>query len=153
EARPIQLLPGEMVDDALARSSSAVSKWIRDNFGIIQWVILGALAAGGGYLFYQSRVDKGQAGASAALMAGVNADRGRVMAEDKRSDEEKEIDTTKIFKTSDERTDTALAAYQKAVSQYGGTAAATLARLGEAGDYLDKHDYVHALEGFSAVSS
>ncbi len=153
EARPIQLLPGEMVDDALARSSSAISKWIRENFGIIQWVILGALAAGGGYLFYESRADKNSAAVSDALMAGVNADRGRVMAEDKRSDEEKELDPAKVFKTSDERSDTALAAYKKVLTEHGGTYSATLARLGEAGDYLDKHDYVQALEGFSAVAA
>ena len=142
-----------MVDDALARSSSAVSKWIKENFSIIQWVILGALAAGGGWLFYETRVDKTSASTSAALMAGVNADRGRVMAEDKRTDEENEGDTTKVFKTADERSDNALAAYKKVIADHGGTAIATLARLGEAGDYLDKHDWDHALEGFSAVSA
>jgi predicted negative regulator of RcsB-dependent stress response len=151
--RPIQLLPGEMVDDALARSSSAVSKWIRDNFGIIQWVILGALAAGGGYLFYESRVDSTVATASTALMAGVRADRSRVMAEDKRSDEEKEADPSKVYKTVEERNEAALASYKKVIAEHGGTHAATLARLGEAGDYLDKRDWDHALEGYSAVSS
>jgi hypothetical protein len=153
EARPIQLLPGEMVDDALARGSSAVTKWLRQNFSIIQWVILAAVVGGGGFVFYQSRADKKVAGASSELMAGVVADHGRVMAEDKRSDEDKENDPTKVFKTAEERADTALAAYQKVVAQHAGTGAAILARLGEAGDYLDKGDYVHALEGFSAVSS
>jgi predicted negative regulator of RcsB-dependent stress response len=152
-ARPIQLLPGEMVDDALARGSSALGKWIRDHFGTIQWVVLGALVAGGGYLFFQTRVDKSEASAASTLMAGVEADRGRVMAEDKRSDEEKAADPTKVFKTADERSDTALAAYKKVQTEHAGSGAAILARLGEAGDYLDKHDYDHALEAFSAVSS
>jgi tetratricopeptide (TPR) repeat protein len=151
--RPIQLLPGEMVDDALARGSSAVSKWIRENFGIIQWVILGAIAVGGGYLFYQTRVDKKDAGATTALMAGVTADRGLVMAEDKRTEEQKEADPSKVFKTAEERTDAALAAYKKAAADHAGTATALLARLGEAGEYLDKQDWPHALEGFSAVAS
>jgi hypothetical protein len=153
EARPIQLLPGEMVDDALARGSSAASKWLRENFTILQWVFLGALAAGGGYLFYQSRVDKTASNATAELMAGVNTDRGRVMAEDKRTDEEKEGDSLKVFKTADERADTALASYKKVIADHPGTGAAILARLGEAGDLLDKHDWDHALESFSAVSS
>jgi predicted negative regulator of RcsB-dependent stress response len=153
ETRPIQLLPGEMVDDALARSSSAVGKWIRENFGMIQWVILAGLAAGGGYLFYQSRVDKRDAGATASLMAGVRADHGRVMAEDKRPDDEKELDPTKVFKTAEERTETALAAYKKTATEHSGSAAAILARLGEAGDYLDKGDWAHALDGFSSVAS
>jgi predicted negative regulator of RcsB-dependent stress response len=151
--RSIQLLPGEMVDDALARGSSAIGKWIRQNWGIIQWVIVAAVAAGGGFLFYQSRVDKKDAKATAALMAGVSADRGRVMAEDKRSEEEKEADPSKVFKTAEDRTETAMAAYKRVIAEHGGTAAAVLARLGEAGDYLDKQDYAHALEGFSAVSS
>ena len=153
EARPIQLLPGEMVDDALARSSSAVGKWIRDNWTGIQWVILAGLVAGGGYVFYQTRVDKSAAGTTDELMVGINADRGRVIADDKRSDEEKEIDPTKVFKTADERSDNALAAYKKVAAAHPGTPAALLARLGEAGDQLDKHDWAGALEGFSAVSS
>ena len=151
--RPVQLLPGEMVDDALARGSSAVGKWIRDNFGVIQWVILGFLAAGGGYLFYQSRVDKSASSASSALMTGVEADRGRVLPEDKRSDEEKSADPTKVFKTADERADTALAAFKRVESEHGGSGAAILARLGEGGAYLDKHDWEHAAEAFSAVAA
>jgi tetratricopeptide (TPR) repeat protein len=153
EARPIQLLPGEMVDDALARSSSAVSKWIRENFGIIQWVILGALVAGGGYVFYQTRVDKGAANATSALMSGVSADRGRVMAEDKRTDEEKEADTVKVYKTVEERADNALAGYKKVISEHPGTGAAILGRLGEGNAYLDKHEWDKALEALSAVAS
>src|SRR6185437_4668144 len=61
--------------------------------------------------------------------------------------------TLKVFKTADERADTALASYKKVVTQHPGTGAAILARLGEAGDYLDKHDYDHAIEGFSAVAA
>src|SRR5262249_28213166 len=151
--KAIQLLPGEMVDDALARGSSALGKWIRDNFGVIQWVILGALAAGGGYLFWQSRIEGTAAGATADLMAGVNADRGRVMAEDKRTKEEKEADPLSVYKTPAERADAALASYAKVVAQHPGMGAAILARLGEGGDDLDKHDWPHALEAFSAVSS
>ena len=152
-ARAVQLLPGEMVDDALARGSSAAGRWFRKNFGIIQWVILAGLAAGGGFLFYQSQVDKKAAEAADALAAGVSADRGRVLADDKRSDEEKEVDPTRIFKTSDERTDAALAGYKKVIEQFPSSGAAILARLGEGNAYLDKHDWPKALETFSSVSS
>jgi hypothetical protein len=152
-ARPVQLLPGEMVDDALARTSSAVNKWLRANFSVLQWVILAALAAGGGYLFYSSQMEKTAAAASDELFAGVADDRGRVVADDKRSDEEKEADPTKVFKSGDERADAALAAYQKVVSDHAGTGAAILARLGEAGAYLDKHDWDKALKAYSAVAA
>ncbi|MFT3764236.1 MAG: hypothetical protein QM820_01750 [Minicystis sp.] len=153
EARPVQLLPSEMVDDALARSASAVGKWLRANFGVLQWVIIGALVAGGGYALYSSQTEKKTAGASDALLAGVRAEHGRVMAEDKRSDEEKEVDPTKVYKTNEERADNALASFRKVVADHPGTGAAILARLGEAGALLDKHEWDKALEAFSAVSS
>lgn len=153
EARPVQLLPGEMVDDALARSSSAASKWIRDNFGAIQWVILGALVAFGGYALYASQAEKTIATASDTLATGVIADRGRVMAEDKRSEDEKEADPNKVFKTADERADTALASYRKVVAEHAGSGAAILARMGEGGALLDKRAWDKALEAYSAVSA
>jgi predicted negative regulator of RcsB-dependent stress response len=73
------------------------------------------------------------------------------MPEDKRTDDEKEYDVTKVFKTPEERSDTVLASYNKVVDQYPGTAAAILAKLGQAGAYLDKSDYAHALEAYAVV--
>src|SRR6202012_1308835 len=128
------------------------SKWIRDNFGVIQWVILGALAVGGGYALYTSQTEKSVAAASDALATGVTADRGRVTAEDKRSDEEKEADPNKVFKTAEERADTALASYHKVATEHGG-GAGHLARLGEGGALLDKRQWDKAIEAFSAVSA
>ncbi|APR77351.1 putative lipoprotein [Minicystis rosea] len=153
EARPVQLLPSEMVDDALARSASAVGKWLRANFGVLQYFILAAIVGGGGYALYTSQVDKKSGGASDALLAGVRADHGRVMAEDKRGEEEKEVDPTRVFKTAEERSENALASYRKVVADHPGTGAAILARLGEAGTLLDKHEWDKAMEAYSAVSS
>ncbi len=152
--RPIQLLPGEMVDDALARSSSAVSKWIRENFGIIQWVILGSLAAGGGYLFYQSRLDTTVANASGDLMAGdprrprPRRRRGQALGRGEGGGSHQGLQDRGR-------------AQRRGAGQLPegggrarrGTNAATLARLGEAGDYLDKREWDKALEGYSAVAS
>ena len=149
--RPINLLPGEMVDDAFARSTSAAGKWIRTNFGKIQWVILAGLAAAGGYALYASQIEKTAAAATGALVAGITVEHGKVMVEDKRSDEEKEYDTSKIFKTVDERADAALAAYRKAAAEHPGSASALLARLGEAGVLLDKRDWAGAIEAYNAV--
>lgn len=152
-ARPVQLLPGEMVDDALARSASAVGKWLRANFSKLQWVIVGAAVAGGAYAFYLSQSEKRAATASDALTAGVRAERGRVLAEDKRPDEEKELDPTKVFKTADERAENALASYRKVIAEHAGTGAAILAKLGEAGALLEKRDWDKAREAFSSVAS
>jgi hypothetical protein len=78
--QPINLLPGEMVEDALARSTSAVAKWFRTNFGSIQWVLIAGLVGVGGFLLYTSLTEKKSAAAADALEDGVTAERGRVMA-------------------------------------------------------------------------
>lgn len=149
--RPIQLLPGEMVDDALARSGSAASKWIRENFGMLQWVIVAAVVGAGVFALYSSQNEKKAAAATNQLFTGVSAELGRVMAEDKRPDEEKEADPTKIFKTPEERTEAALAGYRKTIAEHPGTIIAQLAKLGEAGALLDKHDWPAAIEAYSAA--
>jgi hypothetical protein len=149
--RAIQLLPGEMVDDALARSTSAASKWIRQNFNKLQWVILAALVGTGAYAIYASQTEKKAATSTSALFTGVSAELGWVMPEDKRTDEEKEADPAKVFKTADERSEAALAAYRKTIAEHPGTTVAQLAKLGEAGVLLDKHDWVAALDAYSAV--
>lgn len=151
--RPVQLMPGEMVEDALSRMVSGTGRWLKRNFHIVQWGILAGIVALGGTLFYLSRSEEKEAAASAALAAAVAADRGRVLAEDTRSEEEKEFDPTRTFKTAEERSDTALAAYNKVIDEHPGTGAALLAKLGQAGVLLDKKDYAHALDAYSAVVS
>ncbi|WP_437785889.1 tetratricopeptide repeat protein [Sorangium sp. So ce1097] len=151
--RPVQLLPGEMVEDALTRMTTGAGRWIKQNFHILQWGALAAIVATGGVLFYLSRANKQDAVSSSALASAVAADRGRVLAEDSRTDEEKEFDITRTFKSAEERSDTALAAYNKVIDEHGGTGAAMLAKLGQAGVLLDKKDYAHALDAYSAVVS
>lgn len=158
DTRPINLLPGEMVDDALARSASAFSTWFKKNFSAIQWVVIAAVVGGAGFLGYTYFSQKKAAGASGSLMAAVADERGRVVPEDKkqddkRSDEEKEFDQQKVFKSADERADTALAAYRQVAEQNPGTGAGMLARLGEAGALLEKRDYQKAMEAYQQVMS
>lgn len=147
------LLPGEMVDDALSRMASGASRWIKKNFNVIQWVLLAAVVGVGGFLFYNGRVETKVAGASGVLASAVAAERGKVMAEDKRSDDEKEYDTAKVFKTAEERAEAALASYNQVVDTQPGTGAAILAKLGQAGIYLEKKEWPAALEAYSAVAS
>jgi hypothetical protein len=151
EKRPVALLPSEMVDDALARSWSAAGKWLRTNFHILQWVIVAGVVGVGGYMFYVSRTEKKAGSASATLVAAVEAERGRVMAEDKRSDEDKRFDPTRVFATPEERVEAALASYNQVIDQHPGTGAAMLAKLGQAGVLLDKRDFGHALDAYNAV--
>jgi tetratricopeptide (TPR) repeat protein len=151
EKRPVALLPGEMVDDALARSWSASIKWLRANFQILQWVIVAGVVGVAGYMVYVSRTEKTAGNASATLIAAVAAERGRVMAEDKREEDEKKFDPTRVFATPEERAEAALASYNQVIDQHAGTGAAMLAKLGQAGVLLEKRDYQHALDAYNAV--
>ncbi|HVY45038.1 MAG TPA: tetratricopeptide repeat protein [Minicystis sp.] len=152
-ARPANLLPSEVVDDALARSANATLKWVKQNASVLQWVVLAALVGGIGFVVYKYRSDTVSAAAFDELYTGVSDEKGRVLAEDKRSDEEKEVDPARVFKTADARDDAALAAYKKAAQDHPGTGAGILAKLGEAGVLLDKHDWAHAAETYSAVAA
>ncbi len=142
---------GELVDDALARRGSAISTWLKSNLQIIQWVVLAGIVGAGGYFFYMSRVEKGAAEASSKLAAGIAADRGVVVEEDKRSDDEKEYDTRKVFKTSAEQADAELNAFGGVIEKHGGSGAALLAKLGQGGAYLEKKDFDKAIASYSEV--
>jgi hypothetical protein len=148
--RKIDLLPGEMVDDAVARSTSAATKWLRDNFSSIQWVILAGLVGGGAFLGYNYFTEKKSGDASDAFDRAVLIEKGRVATEDKRTDEEKEFDPSAVFKTVDEQNENALASYRETASKQSG-AIAVLAKLGEAGILLDKRDWQGALSAYAGV--
>jgi tetratricopeptide (TPR) repeat protein len=142
---------GEMVDDALARSMAAIGKWFRNNVQLIQWVVLIGLVGAGGYVLYNMRVEKKAGDSSGKLVAGIAADRGIVLDEDKRSDDEKEYDSRRVFKTTAERTDATLGSYSSVVEQHGGTGAALLAKLGQGGAYLEKKEFDKAIASYSEV--
>jgi hypothetical protein len=56
-----------------------------------------------------------------------------------------------MFKTPDERRDSALSKYHDVATKFQGTGAATLARLGEGSLLLDKRDADKAIEAFNDV--
>jgi tetratricopeptide (TPR) repeat protein len=143
----------EMVDDALARSTAAIGKWFRNNVQVIQWIVLIGVVGAGGYVLYNMRTEKKAGEASAKLMAGVAAERGIVLEEDKRSDDEKEFDSRKVFKSTGERAEAALGSFSKVVEQHGGSGAALLAKLGQGGAYLEKKEYDKAISSYAEVLS
>lgn len=148
-----QLEASEMVEDVVARAGSGLRKWVVKNFAMLQAGVVIALLVTGGVLFYLSRAEEKGGAVSDALAAAVATDQGRVLAEDKRSDEEKELDPSKVFKTPEERADAALEAYKKVAAEHPGTGAAILARLGQAGVLLDKKQWDEALAAYSEVAS
>jgi len=152
--RKVPLAPGEMVDDAVARGLSGASRWLKNNFGVLQWVIVAAIAGGIGYAVYDSRSIKRAEAASAELFKGTLNERGRVVAgTTSKNDEENPDDPTPVFKSIEEKRETALASYRKVITSHPGTGPAILARLGEAGVLLDKRDWDAALAAYNEVKS
>jgi hypothetical protein len=154
--RKVPLAPSEMVDDALARGGASLLRWLKRNFGVIQWIILGAAAAGVAYGIYDHYAAKRADRATDELLKAVVTEHGRVVANSsaaKSSEEEGPDDKLPVFKSVDEKRDTALASYRKVTTSYPGTGAAILARLGEAGLLLDKRDWDAALAAYGDVKS
>jgi len=152
--KKVPLAPSEMVDDALARGLESTSRWLRTNFGTIQWVIIAGILAGIGYAAWDYRSTKRAEAASSELIKGTVAERGRITgATSPPKPEDEPEDPTPVFKSADEKRDTALASYRKVTSSYKGSGAAILARLGEAGVLLDKRDWDGALAAYGDVRS
>jgi hypothetical protein len=152
--KKIPLAPGEMVDDALARALAGSMRWLKANFGAIQWVILGLIALGIGYVVYDWRSVKRAEAASNELLKGTVAEKGRISGTSSPKPEDgMPDDPTPVFKSLDERRDTALASYRKVTSSYPGSGAAILARLGEAGVLLDKRNWDGALAAYRDVKN
>ncbi|MBK8257073.1 MAG: hypothetical protein IPK82_30920 [Polyangiaceae bacterium] len=149
--KPAQLDAGEMVDDALARGWASTTKWLRTNLQTIQWVVAGGLVVVSGYVGYTYFTQKKLGAASGLLASGALAESGYILEEDKRGEEDKELDPTPVFKTPVERADKALASYRDVQQKHPDSGAAILARLGEAGVLLDKREWDKAIEGFEAV--
>jgi tetratricopeptide (TPR) repeat protein len=152
--RKVPLAPGEMVDDALARGMAGTGRWLRANFATIQWVIVGLILLGIGYAVYDYRTIKRAEAASADLIQGTIAEKGRISGTSaSKPEEDVPDDPTPVFKSVDERRDTALASYRKVTAAYPGSGAAILARLGEAGVLLDKRNWDGALAAYREVKS
>ncbi len=149
--QPAQLEAGEMVDDALSRMWASTTKSLRKNLTAVQWIIAAGLVVVAGYVAYNYFTQKTLGTASDVLAAGAQAEGARILAEDKRTDEDKELDPTLVFKTPEERDEKALASYREVGQKHPGSGAAILAKLGEAGVLLDKRDWDKAVEAFEVV--
>jgi predicted negative regulator of RcsB-dependent stress response len=152
--RKVPLAPGEMVDDALARGMSGAGRWLKANFGTLQWVVMAAIVGSIGYGIYDNRSIKRAEAASADLIKGTESERGRVVAgSSAKGQEDSADDPTPVFKSVEEKRESALVSYRKVTASHAGTGAAILARLGEAGVLLDKREWDPALTAYNEVKS
>jgi hypothetical protein len=153
EAQPAGLTTSEMIDDALARATARATQWMRRNLrtlvGSTAAVGLAALAWFGWTHWQAARA----ADASDQLARALLAELGRVVPEDqdKRSEEDKKLDVRRVFRTLEERDKAALEGYHRVVSADRTSGPGILARLGEAGVYLEARRWDDALAAYAEV--
>jgi predicted negative regulator of RcsB-dependent stress response len=144
-----QLEASEIMDDAFARTTHAVTGWVRRHFTVVQWVIVVALVGGIGYQVYVHHKGKVEGRTTDALVAGVTEELSRVGDEAASEDAQTGLgDPRPVHKTHEERLKAAEAAYRK-VSE--GDNAKALARLGLAGVLYDQKKFKDALAEYRAV--
>jgi tetratricopeptide (TPR) repeat protein len=142
---------GEMVQDALARGSSAAGRWMLDHLKLVLGGVAIAAIGTAAFVFYHEREQARAGAATGALADALAIDRGRVLEDDKRPEEEKQADPTRVFPSSEARATAAVDAYQHALDVAREPGPTTLARLGLAGARLEKGDQQGAIDAYAAV--
>jgi predicted negative regulator of RcsB-dependent stress response len=146
-----QLEAGEIVDDALARTSAAAGDWLKKNFAVVQWFIIAGIVAWVGYAIYSYRAGRAAELASAKLMTAIRAENARIGAEDTKPDPQTGIVETRPAYPTDEARLKAAEQQYRAVADSGSTAAATFAKLGLATVLYDQGKYADAKAAYQAV--
>jgi predicted negative regulator of RcsB-dependent stress response len=143
---------GEMVDDALARSTHAVTGWLRRHFNVVQWVIVLGVAGAIGWQIYSWRSAKQAEKASDKLMAAVEAEQGTIAGAAPARDEEGAAERPS-FPTEQARLAAAERAYREASETRAGSTTSLLARLGLAGVLYDQGKHELARQEYEAVKN
>ena len=144
-----QLEASEIMDDAFARTTHAVTGWVRRHFTLVQWVLVAALVGGIGYQVYVHHRNKVEGRTTDALVSGVTAELSRVGDEPSEQDEQTGLgDPRPTHKTHEERLRAAEAAYKKVGE---GDNVRWLARLGLAGVLFDQGKHKESLAEYRAV--
>ena len=151
--RPVtrQLEAGEIVDDALARSSAAAGDWLKRNFGVVQWFIIAGIVGWVGYAIYNYRAGRAAEQASAKLVTAIRAEGARIGSDETKPDPQTGIVETRPAYPSDEARLKAAEQQYRAIADAGSTAAASFARLGLASVLYDQGKFADAKAAYQAV--
>jgi predicted negative regulator of RcsB-dependent stress response len=147
-----KLEAGEIVDDALARSSAAAGEWLKKNFNVVQWFILAGLVGWIGYAIYSYRAGRAAEKASAQLTAAIRAEDARIGSDDSKPDPQTGIvDTRPAYATNAERLSAAEKQYRLIADGSSQSTASILAKLGLASVLYDQGKYADAKAAYQAV--
>lgn len=141
--------------DPLIEKTAKLSEWAKQNQKTVQ--IVGALVAAAllgiaGFMYFEH---KGEIEASTMLAKAVEDERGRIGEHDPAKDDAENAppETTPMFKTYEERRESALKKYREVQAKHPKSGAAILARLAEGSLLLDKHEPDPAAQAFNDVKA
>jgi hypothetical protein len=138
--------------DPLIEKTAKLSEWAKENQKTVQ--VAGALLAAAllgiaGFLYLDH---KHETEASTLLTKAVEDERARIGEPPKEdADDKAPVDTSPMFKTFDERRESALKKYREVESRFPKSGAAILARLAEGSLLLDKREPDPAAAAFTDV--
>ncbi|MDB4936197.1 MAG: putative lipoprotein [Labilithrix sp.] len=137
--------------DPLIEKTAKLSEWAKANQKTVQLagaLIAVALLGIAGFLYLDH---KHETEASTLLTKAVEDERARIGEPPKDDDDSKPADTSPMFKTYDDRRESALKKYREVESRFPKSGAAILARLAEGSLLLDKHEPDPAAAAFNDV--
>jgi tetratricopeptide (TPR) repeat protein len=144
-----QLEASEIMDDAFARTTHAVTGWVRRHFTFVQWALVALLVGGIGYQVFVHHRDKVMGRTTDALVVGVDQELSRVGDEPSAEDPRTGIsDPRPVHKTNEARLAAAETEYRKVAE---GDTVRALARLGLAGVLFDRGKYKDAITEYRSV--
>ena len=146
-----QLEAGEIVDDALARSTAAAGEWLKKNFNVVQWFIIVGIVAWVGYAIYGYRSARAAEQASNQLTTAIHAENAMIGTDDSKPEPHTLlVGKRPSFATDAERLKAAEKQY-RAIADAGSGTAATFAKLGLASVLYDQGKFADAKTQYEAV--
>jgi len=152
EAQNLGLDAGEQAQDMLARSTDSAWKWIKQNFKVLQWVLLAVFAALVVWWITDARSTISTQETSDTLAVALRAEQSVVGDPSKPDEPVPGIeDPRQIFEDVARAQKQALEAYSEVESLEPGSPLATLSELGVAGVLYDQGKYTDARAKYEAV--
>jgi tetratricopeptide (TPR) repeat protein len=143
----------EMVDDAFARSTHALTNWVKNNANVLQWMFVLAIVGGLGWQIYSWRRAKTQAKTSDSLATAVETELGQVGERKQLPGQEPNPFPRPTYPDDTARLQAAQEAYKKAADLQPGSGTALLAQLGLAGVAYDLSKYDEAQAAYELVKA
>ena len=144
---------GEVVDDALARSSQAAGEWLKKHFNVVQWFIIVGIVGWVSYAIYGYRSARAAEQASNQLTTAIRAENAMIGTDDSKPEQRTGlVGKRPSFATDAERLKAAEKQY-RAIADAGSGSAASFAKLGLASVLYDQGKFADAKTQYESVKT